>query len=446
MIVGSVLLGRTPGFLNLSTHSTLYAARLTRAYLGATNAIRQRYHKPLSDPVEGDDLAFRAYAPWTEGGPLHVVNVTLNETMSGETQVEFRDRKGLNVAFGPCGLSVGARHHARFAEDEPAAAGRPPARPPGLVLERVSPPEPFQVFVPDRASAEPFPLGRLVAVSGAAFTTGLGSRTSLGLSLLLGLANVRLGYWWDSGTGPREGGQGLWAAFVRALPVQGHLLEEILARFYGAAERLWYLSDGGHFENTAVYELVRRRLPFIVACDNGCDPGYAWEDVGSLVRKLRLDFGAQVRLLEADEIAAFVDPALKDVIVPWSSFAAWDGKAHGRGGYATLAEVTYEGSDERTTILFVKPALRGDETADVLTYWSRHPEFPQQSTLDQFFDEDQWESYRRLGDACGSAVFRSGLSGWSPASMAPLPPAQNDALTDRARARSVALADAPPTA
>jgi hypothetical protein len=262
------------------------------------------------------------------------------------------------------------------------------------------------------------------------------------MSLLLGLANVRLGYWWNSGTGPRAGRAGAWRILGRLFPVQAHLVEEMLARFYGPAERLWYLSDGGHFENTAVYELVRRRLPFIVACDNGCDPAYAWADVGNLVRKLRLDFGAQVRFLEPAEIAAAVDPALQGVIVPWSTFAAWDGATRGRGGYATLAEVTYEDTTERTTILFLKPALRGDETADVLTYWSRHPEFPQQSTLDQFFDEDQWESYRRLGDACGTAVFRAGLGeGWSPASMAPIPPAREEA-----RARSVTLVDAPPTA
>jgi hypothetical protein len=427
VVLASVLLGQSDNFLNLSTHATIYAARLTRAYLGATNATRQRYHKPLSDPIEGDDVPFRSYAPWTEGGPLHVVNATLNETMSGETQVEFRDRKGMNVAFGACGLSVGARHHAAFEAVDPVASMRPGRPTIGshdrMGLERVSPPEPFQVFVPDRARCEAFGLGRLVAISGAAFTTGLGSRTSLGLSLLLGLANVRMGYWWNSGTGPRDARGGLHSALVRLLPVQAHLLEEMLARFYGPADRLWYLSDGGHFENTGVYELVRRRLPFIIACDNGSDPSYSFTDAGNLVRKLRLDFGAQVRFLEADELGRVLDPSLRSFVVPWSAFAAYDGSAAGRGnGYATLADVTYFDSDERTTILFVKPALRGDETADVLTYWSRHPEFPQQSTLDQFFDEEQWESYRRLGDSCGTVLFRTGLAGgWSPALMAPLP-------------------------
>jgi hypothetical protein len=47
---------------------------------------------------------------------------------------------------------------------------------------------------------EPLSLGRWVAISGAAFSTGTGYRTSLGLSLLAGLANIRLGYWWNSAT------------------------------------------------------------------------------------------------------------------------------------------------------------------------------------------------------------------------------------------------------
>jgi hypothetical protein len=47
----------------------------------------------------------------------------------------------------------------------------------------------------------------------------------------------------------------------------------------------------------------------------------------------------------------------------------------------------------------------GSESADVLGYHKEHPDFPQQTTADQFFDEAQWESYRRLGDQMATSVF-----------------------------------------
>src|SRR5580700_10420619 len=35
-----------------------------------------------------------------------------------------------------------------------------------------------------------------------------------------------------------------------------------------------YLSDGGHFENLGIYEMVRRRCRYIVVSDAGCDPKF----------------------------------------------------------------------------------------------------------------------------------------------------------------------------
>ncbi|MBI2537923.1 MAG: hypothetical protein HYW06_13380, partial [Gemmatimonadetes bacterium] len=61
-------------------------------------------------------------------------------------------------------------------------------------------------------------------------------------------------------------------------------------------------------------------------------------------------------------------------------------------------------------------SLTGDEPVDVAQYQADHPRFPQETTLDQFFDEAQWESYRCLGEHIGSQVFQRGGAGtWSPA-------------------------------
>ena len=40
-----------------------------------------------------------------------------------------------------------------------------------------------------------------------------------------------------------------------------------------------YLSDGGHFENLGIYELVRRRCKLIVASDASCDSAYGFSDL-----------------------------------------------------------------------------------------------------------------------------------------------------------------------
>jgi hypothetical protein len=338
---------------------------------------------------------------------LHLVNVTVNETYGGETQVEQRDRKGMNMAVGPGGISVGARHHAVWSD---------PAR---RTLRGVAPREAgaFRVFPGDGLDPEPLSLGSWVAVSGAAFTTGLGSRTSLSLSVLLGLANVRLGHWWDTRCEPEARGtlphltaeQAAWRRLSTWLPVQASLLDELLARFYGPARRRWYLSDGGHFENTAVYELLRRRVPFIIACDNGCDPGYRWEDVGHLVRKARTDFGADIRFLERPELAGKLAPALLDLLASPFAFTPYSGRDPGGSARpcAALAEVHWYDPEATGTLLLLKPTLCGDEPADVLTYWSSHRAFPHQTTLDQSFDEAQWESYRMLGEHAASRLFRS---------------------------------------
>jgi hypothetical protein len=43
---------------------------------------------------------------------------------------------------------------------------------------------------------------------------------------------------------------------------------------------------------------------------------------------------------------------------------------------------------------------------DVRCYSERHAAFPNESTFDQFLDDDQWESYRVLGELAGKAVLR----------------------------------------
>ena len=416
--------GRIHALLNGSSIATLYAARLNRAYVGASNPTRVDNARIASTELLADDsIRMADYAPYQAGGPLHIINATLNETIGGRSQVQERDRKGMNLAFGPAGISVAARHHALWkmvVEDKRDRRSHLVSadRPKDAALGE------FRVFPvattggTNSAGALEFhpellDLGRWTAISGAAASTALGSMTSLGLSLLCGVLNVRLGHWWWSGVDPRLRGsrsrpgwlRRLALLFSRALPVQGHLLDELIARFPGTGTRNWYLTDGGHFENTGVYELIRRRLPVIIALDNGADPQSTLADVANLVRKARVDFDAEIQFLDPaalDDKKLFINKPAPSCVGTLEDI--------GSKASAALARISYarEGGDETGWLLLVKPAVIGKESVDVREYRAAHRDFPQQTTLDQFFDEAQWEAYRMLGELIGTQLFADG--------------------------------------
>lgn len=397
----ALILGTQWEFVNLSTLQPLYGARLARAYLGASNASRTEGGGiSVTDPIPGDDVAGSEYwtgasAPWRRGGPLHLVNVTINETIDGQSQVEQQDRRGTGMAVSATGLSVGVRHHRLWSGDIDSHSGH-------------------HVFGDDSHPPEDLALSQWVGISGAAFSTGLGFQTSFGLSLLAGVLNVRLGYWWRAGVS-----RGLLSSLL--FPVQRFLmLGEWLARFPGTAHRHWYLSDGGHFENTAAYELIRRRLPLIIITDGGADPDYQFDDVANLVRKARIDFNAEINFFSKEQILQRGQELLGDAARYFGGLDELkkhdlqeepeDGQpaapAPPRRPCAALARVTYLDDDQRTSwLLVLKPILHRDDPADLVNYGKLNPTFPNETTIDQFFDEAQWESYRKLGELTAMRVF-----------------------------------------
>ena len=150
-----------------------------------------------------------------------------------------------------------------------------------------------------------------------------------------------------------------------------------------------YLSDGGHFENLGLYEMVRRRCRFIVVVDAGCDPDFAFEDLGNALRKIFIDLGIRIHF---DGLGAIrnrpvgADMELRNAI-PYSAIGTIDYES---------ADGTEEGCGNGH-IVYVKPAYHGTEGAGIISYATAHPTFPHESTSDQFFTESQFESYRSLG-------------------------------------------------
>ena len=55
-----------------------------------------------------------------------------------------------------------------------------------------------------------------------------------------------------------------------------------------------YLTDGGHFENLALYEMVLSRCKLIVVSDAAADAKYRFNDLANAVRKIRIDLGMPI--------------------------------------------------------------------------------------------------------------------------------------------------------
>jgi hypothetical protein len=216
----------------------------------------------------------------------------------------------------------------------------------------------------------------------------MGLESMPSLSALLTLLNVRLGFWIAN---PRRTAIGT-PGFVC-------LLREMTA--IGMSEsRAWLnLSDGGHIENMGIYELLRRRCKFIVCVDGEADPRSIFEGQMTLVRHAQIDFGVRIEP-RLDEIR--IDPTSKYSRTHSQLFriyypAAADGRAAAIG-----------------LMLYLKLSLTGDEAELLKRYRTIYPDFPHQSTLEQFYDEEQFEAYRQLGVHVAEGTFSPALMTQNP--------------------------------
>jgi hypothetical protein len=141
-----------------------------------------------------------------------------------------------------------------------------------------------------------------------------------------------------------------------------------------------YLSDGGHFENLGLYEMVARRCRWIVVSDAGCDADYAFQDLGNAIRKIRIDLGIPIDFPGGVAIDA-----------------AHAGNGNRHGAFGVIHYSAVDGDVADGVLLYLKATLSGDEPVDVRNYAMSHPDFPHETTANQWFGESQFESYRTLG-------------------------------------------------
>ena len=356
--------------VNLFSLHALYGNRLVRCYLGASRpaptvvrpaaAAGRRCPDPVTELDPNDDFPLAELRPNAADydGPFLLVNTSLN--LVHGNRLDWQDRKAESFVLTPlyCGSEDTGYRATAVGEAE---TGQGYA---GNVL-----------------------LGTAVTISGAAASPNMGYHSSPAVTALLTVFNARLGAWLGNPASPTR--------WRRAGPTLGFLyLFRELFGWTRARGGYVYLSDGGHFENLGVYELVRRRCRYIILSDAGQDPAHVFEDLGNLIHKCRADFGIRIEI-DLGSLRLLDDAAEKP--------CRW---------HCALGRIRYDDVDPRAapgTLVFLKPSLTGDEPADVLHYAERHHDFPHQTTADQFFTESQFESYRALGHHIALTVFQQSV-------------------------------------
>ncbi len=407
MLFVSALLGWRVDINEFSMH-TFYKNRLSRCYLGATvpgtrqadpftgfddrsrvkNAAGQmREHPPLICDLL--PVGYRT-ARGREGkydGPFPIFCTTLNLT-TGE-DLATQERKGTSFSFTP--LLTGYTM--------PWTDGQP--------HNRVS----YNGFVPTDEYAYRnggIHLDSAVAISGAALNPNQGYNSNPALAFLMTFFNVRLG-WWISN--PRK--VDAWPASTgRSTPQFAlvHLFKELFGKV-GDGAKYVNLSDGGHFENMGLYELVRRRCRHIIVCDAESDPEMKFDGMGAAITKCRADFGAEIDLdLRPLRMQEETNYSKAHCVVGTIRYPPPKGQG-ASARVATSCHCLGDESDDGYTgvIVYMKTSLVGDEPADLLAHQLKCPAFPQDSTANQWFTETLFEAYRRLGHHVAMTTIRPAL-------------------------------------
>jgi hypothetical protein len=371
----SVLIG---WFININRFSLheMYRNRLVRAFLGASNRDESQRdlftffnftdnlpvsrlwtrQKEEQSPKERSEKPSPSEDDWR---PFHILNIALN--LVDTDRPAWQERKAESFTVSP--LWCGSAQLDAFRRTSEYGGKR-----------------------------DPLTLGTAMAISGAAVSPNMGYNSSPLITFLLTLFNVRLGWWLGNPKYQRFTDEGpRWAAVP--------LLVELFGLTNDKRDYV-YLSDGGHFENLGLYEMVRRRCHLIIVSDAGQDKDLAFADLANAVRKIYIDLGVRIEFSKLEQLRVRNKRRNKP----------------DRGGPCyTVGRIRYSEADgvpehNDGYILYLKPGFRGDEPADIVGYAAESTDFPHETTVDQWFSESQFESYRGLGFSIMDRAYKSALN------------------------------------
>jgi hypothetical protein len=373
-------------WLNANANSLhqLYRDRLSKAFLFDPSRRRAARALPWLKPETGaeSDPAFRdadllplenlkISGLRTDLTPYHLVNTALNIEAS-----KYANRRGRNAdffIFSPLFTGSVATGYVETTKMESKATG--------------------------------LTAGTAMAVSGAAASSNMGSATIKALVPTLAILNVRLGFWLLN---PAKIAGTLKKALFWQLVDKLYFVKELFGLLSEDSETI-YLTDGGHIENLGLYELLRRRCKLIIAVDGEADPDMAFGSLITLERYARIDFGLRI-----DLPWAAVRDVTRDASVEVTESGGLPPRKASHGPHCALGTIYYprkatgEQNEEDSTgvLLYIKSSFTGDENDYIVDYKRRNPTFPHETTLDQFFTEEQFEVYRALGFHAVHSAFK----------------------------------------
>ncbi len=254
-----------------------------------------------------------------------------------------------------------------------------------------------------------------IAISGAAVSPAMGKQTRQWLTAFMTLANVRLGVWLPNPRWMRAqdfAADEVWWERPRV----SYLLKEMLG-MHSIDDRFLYVTDGGHYDNLGLVELLRRGCTTVYVFDaSGGQPG-TFNTIGEAMALARSELGIEfdlplheIRPLDPDAADQYEDKRLK---LPWRRR-----RAEVRGGVLVARPYVWGTfTDPRLPkhteghICYVQAAVSEEAPWQVRSYWEADERFPNHSTIDQDFDFAEFEAYRALGDWAAGAALAATPSG-----------------------------------
>lgn len=294
-------------------------------------------------------------------------------------------------------------------------------------------------------------LATATAVSGAAVNpqggfAGQGPTTSSPVAIAMTFLSLRLGYWlrWTKRPNISKFGNRIHPGFTQlakrliSSEVMGTTPKSNLGKPWRETPGYIELSDGGHFDNLGLYEMIRRECRVMLVCDGGHDPEYSYDAFSVLIRRVSEDFGAKIKfdvtfndkwtrrdgIVSKDGTKTTTGP--HDLVAREVKDEYPSGAEYADKGYF-LASVTYEGSPQndgqdgyracrnsakRTSaprkglIIYLKSTLIREVSLRTKGYRGSNPLFPSDPTSNQFFSPEQFEAYRDVGQKIAAQMDR----------------------------------------
>lgn len=369
-IVTIVLSGLLMALLDVN-HSSMhyfFQGRVARAFLleelpGSKWTLDPR---SAADKMLGPPIGLHACVP-EEGyrGPLPIFNAALN---LGVTNVlDWQERKAANFIFTPYFSGYDVDLVAKQSVPDDGQDER--AKRKGFSKFAYAHTKNYKY-----GQESGIRLAAAMAISGSAIGSAMGSLTSIKTRVLHTLLNLRLGWWFPNPRVPSAWNLG-------GLPQWWTVLKEFLG-WADAEGSCVHLSDGGHFENLGLYELVKRKCKVIIVSDASEDREATFKCLSLAIQKCRVDFNYTISL----------------DIVPLSPTAA---------GFSerafVMGTIDYGKDAERGSIVYLRPAITDHQSTDVIALRRADGFFPHHPTINQWFSESLFESYRELGQCAAES-------------------------------------------